>query len=355
VGPWIEKRLRTLRLVFLYFARIVFVGSHHDVTLRQKLSANIGGGFLADQYALYNFAANDRWQYLSEFDWYRSRYINSPHNFMLNNKVTCSQLLRPYVRVPKVLLVKTRGRYINGDGTPPSESPVADVLALGGMLYCKPLSAGKGKDIWRLEATDQGLLLNGVAHSPEAVRALLNSRDNWYISENVEQGEYSSRLYPQTTNTIRFVVLKDATTGCFAPFFAVQRIGVAASVPVDNGSKGGLVAKIDMVTGELSSAQTLHALDAHDCHPDTGAAIKGVCVPNWNDIVHQVLALSDHFWWLHIIAWDLVLTADGIAVIEANTSTGVNIIQLWGGQRHQRLGDFYRQHGVLGTTRKRAL
>ena len=30
-----------------------------------------------------------------------------------------------------------------------------------------------------------------------------------------------------------------------------------------------------------------------------------------------------------------------------NTSSGVNIIQIWGGQRQKGLGDFYRKHNVI--------
>jgi len=352
VEPWITKLLQTARLVVLYFARIVFVRNHHKVSLRQKLSANIGGGFLADQYALYDLGHNNRWDYLSEFDWYRSRYINSPHSFMLNNKVVCSELLRPYVGVPAILMLKSRGRYISYDDSIRDASSVAAALAPGTALYCKPLSAGKGKDVLRLELGDDGLLVNGEARSRDWLRRLLTSRDNWFVSQSVTQGQYGASLYDKTTNTIRFIVLQDEETGHFKPFFAVQRIGVKASIPVDNGSRGGLVAKIDMATGELSHAQTLHSLDRHVSHPDTGAPIQGVRVPGWDAVKDDIVALSDHFWWLQIIAWDLVLTDAGIVVIEANTSTGVNIIQLWGGQRNQELGDFYRRHGLLRPRKK---
>ena len=44
---------------------------------------------------------------------------------------------------------------------------------------------------------------------------------------------------------------------------------------------------------------------------------------------------------------DILITEEGRCIIEANTSSGVNIIQLWGGQRHKELGDFYRYHGVI--------
>lgn len=344
---WVKKRLRAIHLVLLYVSRIIFAKNHHKVSFRQKLSANLRGGFLADQYALYDFAHHDRWDYLSEFDWYKSRYINSPHNFMLNNKVICAEMLRPYVDMPKILIVKTRGRYIGPDGCQLDEVSLISLFPIGQAVYFKPMSAGKGKDVLRIEADGESFNVNGKTISPGALGKMLSSRDNWYISEHAKQGSYSASLYDKTTNTVRFIVLKDAETASFKAFFAVQRIGVKSSIPVDNGSRGGLVAKIDMASGELSHAQTLHSLDVHDVHPDTGAPIKGVVVPGWDKVKAEVLAMSDHFWWLNLIAWDLVLTDIGISVIEANTSSGVNIIQLWGGQRNLELGDFYRQHGVI--------
>ena len=50
---------------------------------------------------------------------------------------------------------------------------------------------------------------------------------------------------------------------------------------------------------------------------------------------------------MDFIAWDLLITEEGISVIEANTSSGVNIIQLWGGQKKGELGDFFRYHNVI--------
>ena len=65
-------------------------------------------------------------------------------------------------------------------------------------------------------------------------------------------------------------------------------------------------------------------------------------------IKEEVLALANKMPYMHFIAWDILITEDGgICVIEANTSSGVNIIQLWGGQRHGELGEFYRYHKVI--------
>ena len=50
---------------------------------------------------------------------------------------------------------------------------------------------------------------------------------------------------------------------------------------------------------------------------------------------------------MDFIAWDILVTEEGFCVIEANTSSGVNIIQLWGGQRQGELGEFFRHYNVI--------
>ena len=143
------------------------------------------------------------------------------------------------------------------------------------------------------------------------------------------------------------IVLRNAETKEFELCFAVQRIGAAWTGAVDNGSRGGLVANVDIEAGTMSYARTLHNLTVYRTHPDTNAQIEGTVIPNWDGIKAGVLEASRAFPYLDIIAWDILPTDDGFTVIEANTSSGVNIIQLWGPQRYGRLGDFYREHGII--------
>ena len=66
------------------------------------------------------------------------------------------------------------------------------------------------------------------------------------------------------------------------------------------------------------------------------------------ETAHQIgIELADKLPYMHFIAWDILITEEGHCIIEANTSSGVNIIQLWGGQRNKELGDFYRYHKVI--------
>lgn len=342
-----------LKLIYIWFRRILGAPKHFPVGFFTKLRFVIRGGFMSDQVALYDLTNKDvdPGDYLSEFDWYRSRWINYPYDAMLNNKVICTEVLKDYVRVPAVFMQKNGARMVsleaeNADGWRSGE----DVLALmheRGALYMKPIAKGKGMGVHRLEYLDGVAAIDNKPVGEAEVLKLLDGSDGWFISEGVEQGAFENSLYDKTANTIRFITLRDPESGNIKVFFAVQRIGTSATIPVDNGSRGGLVSCIDLETGELSEARSLHSLQVHEVHPDSGAPIKGARIPNWPQIKEEMLALARRFPFINFTAWDILLTDEGICIIEANTSSGVNIIQLWGPQRRGELGDFYRAHGAI--------
>jgi len=337
---------RRLELGSRYVFRIWGAKNHLSVPFHKKLKANLLGGYLGDQYMLYDFDKNDKSEYISEFEWYKSRYINEPFNDMFDNKIICSEVLERYIRVPKVFVAKNQGRLIKYTDIDTYEGIIA-LLHREKKLFIKPIKAGKGKGVFLLSAHDGQLFVDEKPLSDDEMIAFLKKDSNWLIAEAMEQDAYLNGLYDKTTNTIRFITWKSPKTNEFEVFFAVQRIGTKATIPVDNGSRGGLVANIDLETGVLSEARNLHSLDVWERHPDSGAQIKGATVPDWASIKKEMLKLSDKFPFMNFMAWDILLTNDGICIIEANTSSGVNIIQLWGGQRNGPLGDFYRHHGII--------
>lgn len=344
---FIKKCIKRLKLFVLYFVRIVFAKDHFKVPFFRKLQSNIFGGFLADQYALYDLKHNDKNEYLSEFDWYKSRYINEPFDFMLNNKVVCNLVLQQYVRVAKTYAVKNKGYITSEDDLCTTYDEIYDLLKKEGQLLVKPFGRGKGIGVYLFKFENDTAYIGVEKSTKEEIIGILKDNDNWMLCEYIKQHAYASQLYDKTTNTIRMITLRDPKTNKIKIFFAVQRIGTAATIPVDNGSKGALVCKIDLETGELSHAKTLHTHDVFDVHPDSGAQITGTRVANWQQIKTQILNLANKLSFMNFVAWDILVTEDGMCIIEANTSSGVNIIQLWGGQRQHELGNFYRHHKVI--------
>lgn len=336
------------RLFVLYFRRIIFAKNHFKVPFPVKLKANICGGYLADQWALYDLNMEKRKAYLSEFDWYRSRYINEPFDYMLNNKIIATEVLGRYVRMPKIYLVNSKGVISDFSGAVlRTEEAVTRIEELKD-VFIKPYGKGKGTGVHHITCEDGVLFVDDTRVTAQALAELLAGDKNWYVSETVKQHPYADSLYDKTANTIRIITLRDPKTKRFKVFFAVQRIGTSKTIPVDNGSQGGLVCKIDLETGRLSHGRRLHDCEVYETHPDSGTRFEDVVIPDWPVLQQEVLSLAERFPYLHFIAWDIIKLPNGQnCVIEANTSSGVNIVQLWGGQRQGELGDFYRAHGVI--------
>lgn len=343
-----KKCEKKIKLFLVYWMRIVFVRNHFKCSFIKKIRANLRG-YLADQWMLYDFDHNDRKEYLSEFDWYKSRYINEPFDFVLNNKIVATQVLGEFARVPRILALRNNGPILAySTGLSVDAAHVLDLIRQEGEAFVKPFNAGKGTEVNKLSCREGAWYLDEKPAAEEVIASLFTRRKRWMLCECMHQHSYLDHIFPGAVHTIRLITLRDPATHQWKVFFAVQRLGTGATVPVDNGSRGGLVANIDLETGILSEARCLHNRNVYETHPDTGAPIKGARVPMWEEIKQKALTWSHNLPYMNFIAWDLLLTCEGeVCVIEANTSSGVNIIQLWGGQRKGELGDFYRHHKVI--------
>lgn len=340
--------LAKIKLMVLWIVRILFAPNHFGLPLHTRLYHCIFGGYMVDQVALYDFKHNDKKQYLSEFDWYRSRRINDPYSEMLNNKVVFTQVIERYCSTPEIYCIKKDSRLAGVNGRQIADySDITALLREVGAFVVKPVRAGKGKGVYIVKHNGHGIICNDEPRTEAELEGLLRHDTEWLICAYAHQAEYLNKIYANSANTLRMIVLRSAQTGEFELCFAVQRLGAAWTGAVDNGSRGGLVANVDIASGSLSYARTLHNLTVYRTHPDTGAQIEGAVIPNWEALKAGVLRVSENFPYLDIIAWDILPTNDGFTVIEANTSSGVNIIQLWGPQRYGRLGEFYREHGII--------
>lgn len=142
-----RKSLRRIKLFVLYWRRIFFVKNNFKVGFLTKLKCNLFGGFLADQYILYDFKHNSKSQFLSEFDWYKSRYINAPFDFAFNNKVICSEILKQHIKVAEILFLKNRGILYDFKNGTKQNNDVFECLRERGEIIYKPFAMGKGDNV----------------------------------------------------------------------------------------------------------------------------------------------------------------------------------------------------------------
>jgi len=312
-------------------------------------------GFLSEDWVLYDLRRNKLSDYVSDYARFiRTMRINGRFRPALDNKVVFSGILRSLgADVPEYYCLVSRGSLtpIGNKYDMTSIDAVVDACRAEHRLIVKPFSGGSGVNIAVMSATNGKLYVNEVEASRDDLKALLESMPEAVISEFVQQHEYASTIYPHTANSIRILTMWDYERD--EPFIALaaQRFGSHTTIPVDNWTRGGLIAQVDLETGVLGKGATYprgSKMDWHEFHPDTGARIEGVLVPRWEYITSRVLELAGEMPFLPYVGWDIVVTEDGFTVTEGNSYTDVHGLQILAPLLiDPRVRSFYRHHGVL--------
>ncbi len=341
-----NKITNFIRIVATWIIKILFSKSHFKVSLLKRIYYAINGGFNADETVIFDLKRHKK-EYISEFEMHKSRRINEPYNFILNNKIVCSDLLKQYIEVPKTLCIKKKNIILSKEEKAENSDDVLNIIKKYKSVFLKPISIGKGLGVCRLDYKNNKFYLNNQESNIEELKNIIENKKEWFIGNTIKQSEFLNNIYDKTSNTIRLITARNLETGKVDILYAVLRIGTKETIPVDNGSRGGLVSKIDIKTGKLSNAKSIIKICDFEKHPDSGNQIKNLQIPDWENIKKTFIDLMNKFPYLQFIAWDILLTENGPVVIEANNSSGLNIIQVFGGQRNQAIGDFYKQYHII--------
>ncbi len=348
------------KAVLTRIARTVrFIRREFTAPVHLPLSSRWRGwrhGIGATTNVLYNLdAGGDPRLYLSDYaSMVRSHGISGPFNPLVANKLAFARVMALNgFRHARVYAYLHQGR------AHPPDAPAEDArawldkhLAVGECVVLKPAAAGMGQGIIFLAREPGGFSVNQVSASNDEVATLVAPLRQYLITEFIRQADYAAAIYPETTNTVRVLSLWDLDLG--TPFIAAaaHRFGTSRSAPVDNwhGGRGGLSSAIAVETGVIGPGATLSAgrLVWHERHPESGAAIAGVHVPGWADVVATILAASARVPETPAIGWDLVVTREGCCFLEGNTPPGVFVWQVHAPLlADPRVRRFYEAHGVV--------
>ena len=133
-------------------------------------------------------------------------------------------------------------------------------------------------------------------------------------------------IHPESVNSLRvFTYFDDDEARVIVAWLKAGRGGAV----VDNGSAGGLVAAIDIQTGTVTTPARNEANETFERHPDTGFPFVGFRIENWDEAVRTVKEAATLLDGIHVVAWDIALSADkGWQIIEGNTWGMFNLLQV---------------------------
>ena len=293
-------------------------------------------GFLSQRARLYPFDQYDYSLFLN--DWKIEFHLYKLHDHIVQSFISNKLLFHLFLKeqLPEGVTAGLVGIVVKNTFLSFSKFVrMEEALTEAGFLIAKPISGAGGKFVRRIDTLPHDFGMDG-----------------FLIETGIRPHPYASAINPNSVNTIRVLTLKDPDTG--KPFVAgaAHRFGTHRTGCVDNFSRGGLCALVDVETGTLSAAKSnpgLYPSDRHPRHCDSGAAIEGVTVPYWEEAKELCLKVASIIPGLLHVGWDVAITGNGPVIVEGNARTAnPNIIQA-----HRpllvnpRVRRFYEFHGIL--------
>jgi hypothetical protein len=297
-------------------------------------------GFKGTSKAFYDAAhgaGGDHRAYLPDAAFKALALTNGPlSRAILNDKLLFEKVVAPHAPVPETLALVERGEVFSplpGGAIGSLEALLAHVQKQAVAL--KPALGAKGKGVFKL-AWDAGLQLDGRPVGADEVAAMLQHLDYYLVVPWLAQAPYAAAVFPAAGNTLRLITMRDPGDGQ-RPFVAaaVQKFGTRTSAPTDNWSRGALFAPVDVETGVMGAGLEDLAKSGgqprwHERHSDTGAPIKGLQVPHWDELKAGLLRLLEALPIFTYVGWDVLVTEDGFYIIEGNNAPLVLSLQLTG-------------------------
>ncbi|WP_308493876.1 sugar-transfer associated ATP-grasp domain-containing protein [Microbacterium terrisoli] len=179
------------------------------------------------------------------------------------------------------------------------------------VVIAKPTNGFGGGGIDRVTTADIG--------DVTAWRAGQVAKDQTLIEEVLPQHPDLAAVYPGSVNTVRLVTFlgKDGTFHVIAGVLRIGNGGV-----IDNFAGGGMFTMLDD-DGVALYAGVDKQSHVYETHPVTGVQIKGLRVPMYREAVAMAERLSRRLPQIPYMGWDIAITPDGPAVIEANHNSSV--------------------------------
>lgn len=144
----------------------------------------------------------------------------------------------------------------------------------------------------------------------------------------IEQHPILKELNPSSVNTIRIITFLN-DYNIVEIWGALIRIGF--NKEIDNFDAGGLGANIDLKTGIVDTKAIIKdpfTEKEYESHPITGAKIKGIQIPYWDEIIKLVEDAGKNIPEVRTVGWDIAVTTQGPTLIEGNDNWNRVLFQL---------------------------
>ncbi len=145
------------------------------------------------------------------------------------------------------------------------------------------------------------------------------------VEEPIKQHKDMIKLNSSSVNTIRIVsVMNDKDEVSIMAIF----IRIGNGKIVDNFNSGGMTAKVNKETGEITEDAIDKEGNIYKKHPITNTLIKGFKIPYFEEAKKMVEEAAKTSKNVRYVGWDVAITEDGPCLVEGNQYPGHDIYQV---------------------------
>jgi hypothetical protein len=199
-------------------------------------------------------------------------------------------------------------------------------------LFSKPNDSLQGRGAQRWTFDGDGWTRDGSRYTEAELLAELTTRsrtEGVLVQAQLRNHPALAPIAPVALSTVRVLTLR-GTDGVVRVVLAICKIPTG-DAPTDHMRLGGVAAPVDLVTGRLGPAigkAKSGFLEPRERHPDTGVAIEGFELPQWESVTQLAVRAHEALDRLLCVGWDIAILESGPVIIEGNDNPGHSSSQM---------------------------
>lgn len=309
-------------------------------------------GFIPGRVKLFGEEFNEQTykNYYVDFDYFMAHPLNNHFAIWINDKLTLKYMLN----VPKLaeyvpeyyLYIENDGNYTYLMDAPNSIKRDSDflynLLLEKKHLALKPNHGAGGAGFFGLKYENGQIYKNNQAITREELEEIKPLLNGYIVTEFIEQSKEMDKVFSGTDCALRIILYKKVRENPedapeYDALIAYARFGAERSDSASNLCHGGLAVQIDWKTGRFvggfrgnTKFWGEQGAKGMPKHPDTGVAVDGEKLPNWDKIKTGLLEICNYLSSLDYFGMDVIITEDGFKLCEINSAPSTGL-----GQFHQ--------------------
>ena len=199
-------------------------------------------------------------------------------------------------------------------------------------LFAKPIGGVASFGAFSVngfDASSKVLALVGCENLPldEFVRHMHHG-DGYLFQSRLRPHSVLQATCGDTVSTVRVILIIEENQPEIIE--TVWKIPTGANVADNFWRTGNMLAAVDGDTGQVQRVVRGYGpnLEELDDHPDSGKPLKGLVLPNWDNLRALCLEFAMVFDKLRYQSWDIAICPDGPVMVEVNAGSAFNLSQL---------------------------